>query len=603
MVRRCAIALCLIMGPALALALRHAPARPAPAQPAGPHRSPVEVAVLPGGRLALTANHTAGTVSLSDLDAGKVLAEERCGNRPAAVVCSPDGKHAAVSNLWSGTISFFDIAGSSLKPGAQVEVGPLPRGLLFAPDGKALFAAVAGADEVVQIDVPGRKVSRRWPAPREPRHLALSPDGRHLAAASSRSGEVRCWNLRTDKPEWQRRIGDAFNLRGLAFTPDGTAVLCAHNVRRDFPVSKENIDRGWVIDNRLTKLAMKGDSPFAYEQVSLDRRGEAVADLDGLALCGKGRWLAVAASGTHELLLLDAEAVPWSAGDPGDHLSLELEIGKHAMRRVRLGGRPLALAPLPGGRLAVANYLLDAVQVVDAQAGKVIRSIPLGSPPQPSLARKGEAIFYDGARSHHQWFSCHTCHTDGHTCGANFDTLNDDSYGNAKLTPSLRHVTRTGPWTWHGWQKDLGASVEKSLTQTMFGPKPTADETKALLAYLGTLEHPPNPHLGRGGKPSAAARRGETVFKGKARCIRCHKGDEYTSTGSYDVKLEEDDSPYKLWNPPTLRGLWDRGPFLHDGRAATLDDLLRRHHAPEKLGGEALTAEERRDLVEFLKSL
>jgi CxxC motif-containing protein (DUF1111 family) len=50
-------------------------------------------------------------------------------------------------------------------------------------------------------------------------------------------------------------------------------------------------------------------------------------------------------------------------------------------------------------------------------------------------------------------------------------------------------------------------------------------------------------------------------------------------------------------------GLWDRGSFLHDGRAATLDDTIRAHHSSEKLGGQKLTDEERRDLVEFLKSL
>src|SRR5205085_1272137 len=124
-------------------------------------------------------------------------------------------------------------------------------------------------------------------------------------------------------------------------------------------------------------------------------------------------------------------------------------------------------------RAAVANHLLDAVQVVDARAGKLVRTIPLGGPAELSPERQGEALFYDARRSHNQWFSCHTCHTDGHTSLQKFDTLNDDSYGNPKLTPSLRNVTRTGPWTWHGWQKDLGAAVKKSMTETMFGPDPT----------------------------------------------------------------------------------------------------------------------------------
>jgi cytochrome c peroxidase len=239
------------------------------------------------------------------------------------------------------------------------------------------------------------------------------------------------------------------------------------------------------------------------------------------------------------------------------------------------------------------------VQVVDVEHGKVIRSITLGGPEEPSLARRGETLFYDAQRSHDQWFSCSTCHVEGHTCGLNFDTLNDDSYGNPKLTPTLRNVAKTGPWTWHGWQKDLGAAVEKSYLETMFGPRPTAAESKAVVAFLETLDQPPNPRA----EESDEVKRGQAVFKGKARCAKCHKGNEYTSESNYDVKLEPDGSPYRLWNPPSLRGLWDRGPFLHDGRAATLKDLLEKHHESEKLGGEALTDDERRDLIAFLQSL
>jgi cytochrome c peroxidase len=113
---------------------------------------------------------------------------------------------------------------------------------------------------------------------------------------------------------------------------------------------------------------------------------------------------------------------------------------------------------------------------------------------------------------------------------------------------------------------------------------------------------PGNPNC-RDGERSDAAVRGQALFEGKARCARCHKGDDYTSGRNYDVKLEPDGSPYLLWNPPSLRGLHDRGPYLHDGRARSLDDMLRTHRAPEKLGGEALTDDERRDLVAFLNAL
>jgi DNA-binding beta-propeller fold protein YncE len=575
-----------------------APAREPIAAPE-PHRSPIALALLPGGR-ALTANHTADTVSLVDLHGGEVLAEAACRHNPAGVACSADGKRAAVANLCSGTLTLFDVDGERLTAAGEVAVGAAPRDLRFAPDGRTLFVAIAGSDEVVSVDWKGRKVVRRWPVPREPRQLALSADGTLLAAASTRSAQVRLWDTRTGKLVWERAIGDAFNLRGLDFTPDGKALVVAHVVRRDFPVSRKNIEEGWVIDSRLTRLDVSPDARPAMEQVALDTRGRAVGDPHGVALDPKGRWLAVTGSGTQELLLFKADAVPWTAGDPGDLIDPDLLKNDCKFRRVPLGGRPLDLAPTAdGSRLIVANYLLDAVQVVDVAAGKVERTISLGGPAKPSLARQGEALFYDARRSHNQWFSCHTCHTDGHTCGLNFDTLNDDSYGNPKLTPSLRGVAHTGPWTWHGWQTDLGAAVTKSYTETMFGPKPTAGEARAVVAFLEKLDHPPNPHRER----NEAARRGEALFEGKARCARCHKPPEYTSEHNYDVKLEPDGSPYTLWNPPSLRGVWDRGPFLHDGRAKTLDEVLEKHHSPENLGGAALTPAERQDLIAFLQSL
>jgi YVTN family beta-propeller protein len=559
------------------------------------NRSPIDIALLPGGRV-LTANHTADSVSLVDLENGKVLADVSCGRKPSAISCSRDGTRAVVCNLWSGTVTLIGVRRSSLDPLGGIAVGPLPRGSAFSPDGDTVYVTVA--NEVVQCDWKTKKIVRRLPAPREPQDARLSPDGRWLVVAGSRSGIVTCWETQSGNLHWQRKIEDAFNLRGLPFTPDGKAVVCAHAVRREFPVSKENIEQGWVIDSRLTRLPLDPKAQPPLEQVALDTRGKAVGDPHGVAFTADGRRLAVAAAGTHELLLLDVDHVPWTGGDPGDLIDPALRDGEHAMRRVPLGGRPTTVVLLEGARLAVSNYLLDAVQVVDADAGRVVRTVPLGSPGKPSPARQGEALFYDATRSHNQWFSCHTCHAAGHTCGLTFDTLNDDSYGNPKLTPTLRNVTKTGPWTWHGWQKDLAAGVKKSITETMFGPPPTGEEVKAIVAFLGTLDHPPNPT-----EATEATKRGEALFRGKANCIRCHKGEQYTSEGVYDVGLESDGSPYRLWNPPSLRGLWDRGPYLHDGRAKSLDELLQTHHQPEKLGGKALTEREQRELVAFLRSL
>lgn len=598
MIRKCGL---FLVACAVATAIGWTGGKKPLAGPPEPHRSPVDLAILPDGKRVLTANHNADSVSLVDLESAKVLQELKVGRKPSAIACSPDGKRVAISNLWTGSLSLLELAGSELKTIGEVAVGAFPRGLVFSRDGTTVYCTLGGADEVVAMDWATKSVRLRWPAPREPRQLALSHDGRFLAAASTRSGQVRCWNLFSGKLHWERTIDDGFNLRGLSFTPDDKFVLCAHVVHRSFPVTRDNIEKGWVIDSRVTRLAVTSDGVPNTWQIALDVHGRAVGDPHGLAAADDGRVLAIAAGGTHELLLLDAAAVPWNPGDPGDFLDPRL-LKNNGFRRVELGGRPLAVAASPTRpqQVVVANYVLDAVQLVDVRAGQLIKTISLGGPKTMSAARKGEAAFYDARRSHNQWFSCHTCHVDGHTCGLNFDTLNDDSYGNPKLTPSLHNVTRTGPWTWHGIQKDLAAGVRKSLTQTMFGPEPSKDDIADLLAFLDTLVPPPHPGAG---KKDPGVERGEKLFHGKAGCVRCHRPPLFTSPGLYDVKLDHDGSPYKLWNPPSLISLYQRGPYLHDGRAKTLDALLREHHTPSKLGGDDLRDQERVDLIAFLQSL
>jgi YVTN family beta-propeller protein len=580
------------------------PLRSAPDAKVERHRSPADIAVLPGAQRAVTANQTSDSVSLIDLAAGKVLAEQPCGKQPAGVAGSRDGRRVAVSNFWSGTVNLFEVKGAELVPLTSFRVGAEPRGLAFAHDGGSLYVALAGMNEVVQVEWPTGKRLRSWPAPAEPRRIALTSDGRFLAAISSRTSQVRCWDTRTGKQVWERTIMNAINLHGLAVSPSNKEFVTTHIHDRHHAIVKPNIEQGWALDNRLTRLTVVADPRDDYWQIGLDVRAKAVADPCAAAFSARGDWLVVAAAGTHELLLFKADAVPWNAGDPGDFLDSSLDQDDGRLRRLPLGGRPLAVQFVDDRPLAVvANYLLDAVQVVDVKAGKLVSTIPLGGPAQPALARKGEAIFYDAQRSHHQWFSCHSCHPDGHTCSVLFDTLNDDSHGNPKLTPTLRGVGHTAPYTWHGWQNKLGDAVEKSLTETLWGKQPTKEDVSAVVAFMETLDHPPNPNRQADGALSAAALRGQAVFKGKAHCARCHQGEHYTSTKNYDVKVDPDGSPFDLWNPPSLRGLYDRGPYMHDGRAETLDELLKLHHVPEKLGGEKLTPEERKDLIEFLMTL
>lgn len=559
-----------------------------------PDRSPSDLALTADGAWAVTANATSDSVSLVDLGGGGVVAEVPVGKRPFAVAVS--GKRAVVTNLLSDSVSLLEVDPPRLSLLATLPVGDEPRGVALSRDGSRAFVALAGEDAVVALDLAERKPAARAATGDEPWHVALAPDGARLAVSNALSMTVSVHEAAT----LERRYTVALrghNLRRLAVSPDGLWAYVPNIAERGSPTTKENIDRGWVVGNRLSRVPLREDGP--REAMTLDVRGRAVGDPEGVAVSPDGNRLAVPAGGTHELLLLGLPLPFVAFGGPGDHVEPALLRDRERFRRVDLGGRPVAAAFTPdGAKVVVANYLSNSLQVVDAATAAVSKTIALGGPAEPSLARRGEALFHDARLSFNQWYSCHTCHVEGHTNGATFDTLNDGRYGNAKKTLSLRGVARTGPWTWHGWQKDLRTALAHSMKTTMQGPEPAAADLDALAAFVATLDFAPPP-----APAGEAARRGGAVFKAKG-CDTCHAGPDYTSDEAFIVGLEAPGDAYKGFNPPSLRGAGTRNPYLHDGRARTLDEVLQKHHRSSKMTGQAdPTAEELADLVAFLRSL
>ena len=253
----------------------------------------------------------------------------------------------------------------------------------------------------------------------------------------------------------------------------------------------------------------------------------------------------------------------------------------------------------------VANYLSNSVQVVDLQERRLLRSIPLGGASPPSLARRGEAMFFDARRSLDQWYSCHTCHYEGGTNSVAMDTLNDGTSFTFKTVLPLFHVTETAPWTWHGGQDDLHVAVRKSITTTMRGTEPTKSDVAALVAYLSSLTPPPNPHRKHDGPLSESAERGRQVFHSRrAGCASCHSGPYFTDGEVHDVGLGGPRDRHQGFNTPSLLGVHRKVLLLHDGRSKLLHDLLTGPHCPTTVSGtEALSEVDLSDLIGYLRSL
>ena len=120
----------------------------------------------------------------------------------------------------------------------------------------------------------------------------------------------------------------------------------------------------------------------------------------------------------------------------------------------------------------------------------------------------------------------------------------------------------------------------------------------------------PAPRPPEGSFEKAAARRGEKLFGGKAQCGTCHvpplftePGNNLHAPGEMGVDaFQADRSPTRMYRTAPLAGLWthQKGGFYHDGRFATLPDVIAHYDSLLKL---RLSEQEKKDLIEYLKSL
>jgi cytochrome c peroxidase len=125
--------------------------------------------------------------------------------------------------------------------------------------------------------------------------------------------------------------------------------------------------------------------------------------------------------------------------------------------------------------------------------------------------------------------------------------------------------------------------------------------------FNAIIDFPPAPKLDRLGrldpkKATPSELRGEQVFNGKGKCASCHPAPFYTDNSVHDLRVEEfyrgrAEGPVKTF---PLRGIKDSPPYFHDGRLPTLDDTVEFFNL---ILQTRLTAEEKKDLVAFLKAL
>lgn len=566
------------------------------------YRGPVDLTVLPGSRLVVTANELSDSLSLVDLASKTVLHELPLPGSPFSIDCNRDGL-IVVSCRDVGQVCVVRHTDNKLELGGVIQVGYEPLGICLS--GNEAYVGLMATGEVAVIDAVNLKVTAKIPVGRWPRYCAVTSDGKRLAVGLSGDSEIAVVDLSKQAVLYSEPISGGINIGHLVIGED-SQVYFPWMVYRSNPITVGNIRRGWVLASRVARIPTTG--PKYREAIALDVPGEAVADPVGIGLSSAGDQIAVTSSGTHELLLYRKDRMPFvGAGGPGDLIDRRLQFDREGFTRIDLGGRPMGLEYREDGLILIANHTRDSIQVVSASQRSLESEISLGSVPADAQAKQvhyGMEIFFDAERSLDQWYSCHSCHLDGRTNAKPMDTWNDGSELTPKSVLPLYNVTKTGPWTWHGWQDNLRESLQNSFVSTMQGEEVGSEEIEALMAYLGTLAPPESPFR-REGTGTASAERGGKLFRSDAfGCAECHSGPNFTDGLKHDVGLVREKDYYKGYNTPSLRGVYHKTRFLHDGRAKTLERVLTKYHRPDEIGGGAEpTDEELQDLIAYLKSL
>jgi cytochrome c peroxidase len=130
------------------------------------------------------------------------------------------------------------------------------------------------------------------------------------------------------------------------------------------------------------------------------------------------------------------------------------------------------------------------------------------------------------------------------------------------------------------------------------------DDLKAVQAYIRSLEPEESPYR-VDGRLSAKALQGRKIFEdAKVGCARCHPGPLYTALETHDVGTKHELDRKSSFDTPTCVELWRTGPYLHDGSAVTLKEMLTTMNPDDKHGKTThLSDTEMEALVEYLLSL
>jgi YVTN family beta-propeller protein len=590
--------------------------------------SPYNLEVSKDGSILYVVGQESNQLVVVDTEKGEVVEKIEVGERPHTVVLSNDGASAYVSNQWADNIYQIDLGTSSIID--TLSGGAGPAGMAISPDGEYLYVVNSYSSDISIYNLENHQERRRLKAGNNPVSIAMSPEGSEIYVSSRRSipvphmssplTEMTVAGTKYQRVTDRKMFKDAYIMENVAVTPSGDMAISTL-IRPKNLIPAIQIERGWMMTHGIGIIERKENGRMI--QLLTDEPNEYYSDPFDIVIAPDGKRAYISHAGVDKISVIDLDEVRNILAEVSDedletyanHLGLS---SRFVVARIPTGANPKGMVLSPDGKiLYVAERLNDKIAVINTGSLVTERSIDLEGPKRRTVARHGRQVFNNTGHTFQNQYACYTCHPDSHEDGLVYNMAGKGMGRNLANVQTLRDIGEIPPYKWNGKNQTIykqdGMRFSTILTRTeAFSHK----ELDVLVAFIETgIKNPPNLRFNPNGELSERQQRGKEIFyrdfdnfgneiPDANRCYTCHPPPNFTNLQMTDVgTLADSDDPTKF-DVPQLNNVYESAPYLHDGIAATLEEIWTKYNDHDEHGvANDMRKDQLNDLVEYLKSI
>ena len=588
--------------------------------------SPIEVAVSPDGARVYILCEGTDELAVYDTQRRAIVRRIVVGRVPKGLSLAAGGRRLYVANSWSDTVSEIDTG--SLTVLRTLPAGYEPNAAVSDRDGRFLYVANRISNDIAVVDLASGQEVKRLAAGRGASFLALSPDGAFIYCThiyplpgtfrTPPESEITVIDTARQMVVERKGLHNASGVFHVGFSADGRLGIAAQ-LRPKNLIPLAHVEHGWVMGNSLSVF---GDDIGEVVQVPIDELDRYYTPPFGVAIAPDKTFAYISTTGSDSVTVIDlgalARFIRAASHEERSALANDLSASaNYVVARIPVGHAPKGLALSPDGRtLYVANRTGDDVTMIDTATRRAAGTISLGAPAELTTERRGEQLFYSARFAFQGHFGCANCHLEATFNGLQWD-LEPDGFGKDIVDNRLlEDVGDTAPFKWNGGNPNLetecGPRTEKFFYRSQ---SYNGEELIDLVTFIKSIPLRPNRHRLPNGELTPTQERGKAIFERARRkngepipesnrCNVCHSGPHYTNQQMADVGTGKPTDRSPLFDTPQLTNTALTAPYLHDGSAATLEEIWTVFNPADRHGvTNDLQKDELNDLIEYLRIL